>query len=218
MYKRQPNPLDPVTVSFRSNGVTSTATITYTTVGLKVIDVTASTSVGEVTESFTIAVSARSVSISSFQTTTFRYLEFNGSGIRVDVPGQSIAGQIQLDYLPIPGVNAAGETGFTGKAFELRAYQNQRFLSSYSFAKPVEVTLTYGINELGGHGQSLLRMRRWQSDGQGSGQWVDVAEECGTSSTVDFSPERRQVTTQACLLGQFALFGATASLYLPLIQ
>lgn len=217
-YTWEPAPSDPFSARFSNTGITSTMIITYATVGVKVINVTAGTSAGDVTVPFTIPVSVRSIPISSFQTTRFRYNEFDGTGIRVVVPGQTIAETIQLDYLPIGTIGESRDQGSTGLIFELNAYQNQSYLSAYTFEQPIDITLVYDDGTIMQAEESLLTLRRWQSTTPGEGQWVEVSADCETPSVYERDLEMNQLSVKLCTLGQFALFGVVSTTFVPVIR
>ena len=123
----------PSALTYRSNGITSTATITWSTAGIRVIGVSASTGIGEVAAPYTISVSALSPQLTSNQTTTFAYNESIGTGILIQIPAQALDRSVQMAYLPLGTVSAPQPKGYLGQAFQLNVQENGTNLDSFSF-------------------------------------------------------------------------------------
>lgn len=211
-YSWDPADNSPVTIRFRSNGITSTGTITWTTAGYKTINVTANSLLGTVTEPYTIAVSARSMAISSMQTTTFAYNKFDGTGIRILVPAQAIDDSIQLNYLPAEATGPANQ-GFIGQSFELNAWGGQQVLDNYHFEKLVSLSLVYEDSDLGINNGASIHLRRWNGS-----EWQRIEDNCGRSLGSSHEPADDRMEAEVCRFGQFALFGAAEAIFLPVIQ
>ncbi len=212
-YIWSPDENSSVFIAFRSNGITATATITWANAGYNVVNLVANTGIGTVSTPYTVAVSARSISISSLQTTTFAYNEFDGTSIRALVPAQEIDGSIQLDYLPASGIRGPVEEGFIGQAFELNAIREQSTQSNFRFEKPTKLTIVYDDRQVGVDNGATMHLRRWNGS-----SWVRIATDCGAPLFAAHDPIQNQIEAEICQLGTFAIFGAIEALFLPVIQ
>ncbi len=90
-------------------------------------------------------------------------------------------------------------------AFTLSASQGGQAVPGLVFGAPVQVTINYTDDDLGGMPEDSLKLMMWD---EARSEWLDAA--CGP---YDRRPGENQLTALICRVGQFALFGAGVAHY-----
>jgi hypothetical protein len=102
---------------------------------------------------------------------------------------------------------------FAWHAFELVALQGGMPQQDLTFGAPVTVTINYSaqnVRLVSDHSQ--LRLYWWIGN-----EWQDAAETCTPALSYALDAEQRILSVPVCHPGQFAIFGPTHLVYLPMI-
>ncbi|MEM7127421.1 MAG: hypothetical protein AAF702_13905 [Chloroflexota bacterium] len=203
----------PSSLFYVANEITSTATVTWRAAGLRVLGLSADTSMGEVTRSVTVAVSAISPLLTSNQPMTFSYTSFTGrEGITIQVPAQPMSRPIQLAYLPLSGLSSHVELGYLGQPFQLTGQSEGTTIERFDWERPIALTIRYDDKDMHGRDEEQLTLRRWNGT-----DWIESVESCSPPSAYVRFPDSNQLEVSICEFGQYALFGVAARLYVPLL-
>lgn len=197
---------------FSSNGLTSTATVTWTTAGIKELAVVADTPAGPITNSIEIPVVVLSPLLSAMQTTTFSYRESGGISATFLIPAQNLPEMIQLVYLPLSKVSLPVGPNSLDQGLKLMALQDGVARESYQFEEAVRLSLIYDASMVNPADETVLTLLRW--DGE---KWVHASEGCDKSVPTVTDPAKNQISSAVCRLGQFSLFTLPIQLYTPLV-
>ena len=127
----------------------------------------------------------------------------------LQVPAGAVTQSIELRYTARAeaGYAPASAYQFAGQAFDLEAVRGDQPLESFSFERPVTVSVEYQEQARGPVIESTLVLMRWNGS-----QWEDAA--CGDYIR---NPVANRLEVPLCHLSQFALFGETMRVYLPLV-
>ena len=135
------------------------------------------------------------------------------NGVTISIPAGVAAQPTTFLYTSMSTESTAPPAfTFAGRAFSLDAYQGGAKLNSFSFQKPIVITLTYADADVTGMMEGTLKL--YYKSGSG---WVDAATSCTPASTYVRDPAHNQVTVAVCHLTEFGLFGTRSQVFLPLI-
>lgn len=107
----------------------------------------------------------------------------------------------------LPDNGAPLDFTFAGQAFNLDAFRNTQQMVGFTFDKPVTVTIAYGDETLGTISENTLLLMYWNGD-----NWKDAACDSYERHSGD-----NWLRVPICHLSEFALFGETNNVYLPLV-
>jgi hypothetical protein len=153
-----------------------------------------------------------SCSVPTDTESTLVYIDTQGLPTVIQVPAGTVSETATLIYTPVDTATAPSGFGFAGHAFELGAYQGGIFQSGFVFSKPITITVHYTDVDVFVLDESSLELDHW--DGVG---WVDAATTCTPTSTYARHPDENWLAVPTCHLSEFALFGETTRVYLPLV-
>jgi ELWxxDGT repeat protein len=135
-----------------------------------------------------------------------------GNGATILIPPGAATQSTTFVYTPITTETTMPPAfTFAGHAFTLDAYQGGVKLDSFSFQKPITVTLTYADADVAGLAEGTLKLYH-----KSGGEWVDAATSCTPASTYMRDSAQNQVTLAVCHLTEFGLFGSRSQVYVPL--
>ncbi len=157
--------------------------------------------------------------------------EETGFGTKVDVPPGAVTETLQLSYTPLTTITQPSPENSVGYYFDLNTgppnFAHQLYLplvvkgegggtavshpndiaspaSSYTFAKPVTVTIVYTDAGLTPQEELSLKLLYWNKEQQ---DWLDIALECDLEDTYAYFPEQNYFTVQVCHLSRFSVAG-----------
>lgn len=114
----------------------------------------------------------------------------------------------------VPGDSAASPPpnfSFAGQAFVLAVYRSIERLDNFVFAHPIEVTVGYADEALGGMEEVTLLLHYW--DGS---SWMDAATSCTPTSVYQRDLANNLLRIKVCHFTPFALHGQEgAHIYMP---
>jgi hypothetical protein len=143
---------------------------------------------------------------------TLTFTSTQGLPTQLTFPTGTVAYTTTLCLTPTLTATQAGAV-LIGDGFEIAAYQDGVLQPDFAFGQPVTVDLRYSDSDLQlVNDQDQLVLQRWMGR-----QWVDVADECTPPASYGRFPAENRVSITICSTGQFALFGPTHQLYLPLV-
>jgi hypothetical protein len=127
----------------------------------------------------------------------------------LQVPAGAVTQSIELRYTARAeaGYASASPYQFAGQAFDLEAVRDDQPLETFSFERPVTVSVEYQEQARGPAIETTLVLMRWNGS-----QWEDTA--CGDYLR---NPVTNRLEVPLCHLSRFALFGETMKVYLPLV-
>jgi hypothetical protein len=118
-----------------------------------------------------------------------------------------------LAYTPVETTTAPAGFVFAGHAFNLDAYRGGALLSSFTFSKPVTITIHYDESDLDGLDEDTLVLEYWNEE---ASEWVDAASTCTPTSIHERHLGENWLAVPVCHLSRFAMFGGH-KVYLPLV-
>ncbi|HHJ06214.1 MAG TPA: hypothetical protein ENK24_01810 [Anaerolineae bacterium] len=132
--------------------------------------------------------------------------------IDLDFPYGIVTQPVTLVLSPIL-TNNTSDLAFARHGFSLSAYRQGSAQIPLQFRLPVTVTLHYTTADIKlVEDEMKLTLRLWQNR-----QWQDAAQTCNPMSLYARRPADKILSLPICQTGQFALFGPTNTIYLPLI-
>ena len=136
----------------------------------------------------------------------------------VTVPSGAVASQLTLEYVPQPyPQEATGTLQYANSSFEINALNgNGTPLDTFTFLKPVTVTLHYTDADVQDLNESALLLYYWDVS---SSTWKDASTTCmpNTSYTRDLA--NNTLSVGICHLTEFALMSSSGHrVYLPTIR
>ena len=139
---------------------------------------------------------------------TLRYTDGQGSSTVVQVPPGAVSETLDLLFTPLDEVSAPlpGRRP-AAHAFVLEAQRQGEVLPGYPFGKPMTLTVDYTDADVKGLREGTLGLYVW--DG---GAWSAAGLE-----VVQRDLEGNRLAVAASRLGEFGLFAAPSSIYLPLV-
>lgn len=145
---------------------------------------------------------------------TVTYTNTEESSLTIHVPANAVTETVDLVLQITAPRDGPPGFAFGGQGFTLDASRNGTLLETYTFSKPVTITLTYqeaAIAPIPAANLLLFLFDRRQE------QWIDAATTCTPASTYHRDEAENTLAVAICHLTEFALFG-TQRLYLPSIQ
>lgn len=103
---------------------------------------------------------------------------------------------------------------FVNKGFQIQALDEQgNPLDSFTFAKPVTITMQYNDTDVEGLDESRLILFYWDDP---TSMWKDASTTCSPRSTYQREPASNTIAVQVCHLTEFGLFVDPPNMmYLP---
>jgi len=140
------------------------------------------------------------------------YTDTQSLPTRLDFPAGAVSHPTDVWLRPTFATSPAG-FAFAGHAFELTAYQGGSAQLDLAFNKPVTVTIHYSEADVRPvSDEEQLRLRWWDGD-----EWLDAVQTCDLASTYTRDLDNNVLSVAICHLSQFALYGPTNQVYLPII-
>ena len=148
---------------------------------------------------------------------TIIYTDAQGNPTSISVPTGAVTETATLVYSSVYSETPPAGYAFSGHAFALDVYKNGMRLDSFTFQKPITITIKYSdadINGLDEAGLTLMYL-----DGT---IWVDAATTCTPPSSYVRDLANNGLATAVCHLSDFALFGPAIEpieyrVYLPIV-
>jgi len=147
---------------------------------------------------------------------TITYNDPSGKSIQIEISDNAVTQAIELRLNPItplptttvPITPTTPTFKFAGQVFTLKAFQRGVELSPFNFSQPVTVTLMYHDADISTIKEDSLQLyywdgNAWQTDG---------------ITVVQRIPGDNKLIVTITHLTDFALFGETSLIYLPIIQ
>lgn len=149
-----------------------------------------------------------SQSVTPGNSATLIYTSTSGSTAAFAVPVGAVTETTQLIY------TAASDAGsppanfvFGNFAFDLSAYRNGTLLSNFTFENPITLTIHYSDGDIVGIAEGALTLRYWNGSVWAT-DGINLIARDTTNNTITFSLAH---------LSDFALFGSTHKVFLPVV-
>ena len=114
-----------------------------------------------------------------------------------------------LGRLPAP----VGQS-FAGHAFQLAATREGENLPNLNFLEPVSVTVHYSTQDVSVISETQsLDLWHWVE-----GRWQPAAHSCLVADGTHHNLDERIISTPICTIGQYALFGPTYQVFIPVVS
>jgi photosystem II stability/assembly factor-like uncharacterized protein len=135
----------------------------------------------------------------------------------ITVPPGSVSESLTLRYTPLLTVALPSDLAFGGIAFELESAPAVLAEASFSFVRPITITLDYAGSASRPRDDGQLILGYW--DGQ---SWIDATTTCTPAATYQRRPEVNRLVAEVCATSRFALLwrdeqAVTRHLALPLV-
>ncbi|MDM8532615.1 lamin tail domain-containing protein [Anaerolineales bacterium HSG25] len=156
------------------------------------------------------------VKVEPNMTSTLQLTDTQGASIRIDIPVGAVSETIQLGLkrqLEITSTHAG--YAWTKYAFDLNAYQNDTnntMLSSFSFQRPLTVTINYTDANVEELEEDTLTLLYWND-----AKWQKI-NACSSRPDSSHDETANQLKLTICHLSKFALFTKLDGIYLPVVM
>jgi len=139
-----------------------------------------------------------------------------GASTEVDVPPGAVDEPVTLTYVPAyPPSHDTSPLVSPGYAFTLTIESYDGLQEDFTFAQPVNVTITYEDADIEVMDEETFMLSIWDPDNE---QWVDAATTCSPTSTYHHNLEENSLSVAICRVGEFAMVGERVyEIYLPLV-
>jgi len=137
-----------------------------------------------------------------------------GASTEVDVPPGAVDEPATLTYVPAyPPSHDTSPLVSPGYAFTLTIDSHDGLQEDFTFAQPVDVTITYEDADIEVMDEETFMLSIWDPDNE---QWVDAATTCSPTSTYHHNLEENSLSVAICRVGEFAMVGERVyEIYLP---
>ena len=133
----------------------------------------------------------------------------------ITIPPTALEDEFVFTYTPQPEPSYPGPSlDFAGICFQLDA-EDGLGAPVASFEVPVLVTVHYMDADVAAIPESTLRLWVWD---EASTTWLGAATTCDPEAACVRDLEANTFSTNICHLSEFAVFGQSQKLFLPLVQ
>lgn len=146
---------------------------------------------------------------------TVTYTNTAESRLTIHVPANAVTETLDLVLQVSPPSNIPPGFAFSGQSFTLDAFRNDTRLETYTFSKPITITITYREDAIGAMPEANLQLFLFDVRQE---QWSDVKSSCTPESTYHRDATENTLSVAVCHLTEFALFAIPQQLYLPYVQ
>lgn len=160
------------------------------------------------------AVTSTQGTVTPASGTVLKYTSAQKTTTTIAVPANAVTEPTSLLYTSVPSENPPTGLSFANHAFTLDALRGNTKLASFTFEKPISITIQYTDADIAGISETSLKL--YYKSGE---SWIDAATSCTPTSTYQRRPDVNQVTVDVCHLTEFGLFGSGAQqkVYIPAI-
>jgi hypothetical protein len=132
----------------------------------------------------------------------------------VDVPENAFSQPLTLSFIPQPWPTQPSSMVFGNLSFQLIAEDGSGNRLRV-FDLPLEVTISYTEENLGGADEQTLLLMYWDEE---EGIWKDAATTCDPSSGYTRNTDENWFSLKVCHLTEFGVFSPPLKIYLPLVR